>query len=229
MFPEMRKQHPSLTLDVFSSMKVYGWTKEADQGEFRSLYEAAAQPGVTLHGSVSQPLLLDHLSRTGLLLYPNTYPETSCIAAIEAQASGCVVVTSALAALNETVENDTTGICIKGDPQSDEYQRRFVAAVQGLLGNPSRMMQFSRAARERAFRIYNWAVIAAEWTEIFSQMLPQPVSQRWSGPLMLLQKTHEYLQNGNVNAASRVLSALKQTPFLQNEVEALKGKLSTWM
>jgi hypothetical protein len=46
---------------------------------------------------------------------------------------------------------------------------------------------------------------------------------------MLLQKTHEYLQKGNVNAASRVLTALEQTPFLQNEVEALKGKLSTWM
>jgi glycosyltransferase involved in cell wall biosynthesis len=229
MFPKMRKQHEPLTLDVFSSMKVYGWTDEADREEFRSLYEAAAQPGVTLHGSVSQPVLLDHLSRTGLLLYPNTYPETSCIAAIEAQASGCVVVTSALAALNETVENGTTGICVKGDPQSDDYQRRFVAAVQGLLGNPSRLAQFSRAARDRAFRIYDWAVIAAEWTSIFSQMLPQPVHQRWSGPLTLLQKTHEYLQNGNVSAAGRVLTELEQTPFLQSEVEALKGKLSTWM
>ena len=52
---------------------------------------------------------------------------------------------------------------------------------------------------------------------------------RWSGPLTLLQKSHEYLKNGNVTAASRVLTALEQTPFLSSEVEALKGKLSTWM
>ena len=91
------------------------------------------------------------------------------------------------------------------------------------------MEQFSHTARERAFRKYTWSSIAWEWTAILENMPTTPVHARWSGPLTLLQKTQTYLQNGNVNAATRVLTALDATPFFRNEVEALKGKLSTWM
>ena len=64
---------------------------------------------------------------------------------------------------------------------------------------------------------------------MFENMPAQPVHARVNGPLTLLQKTQDYLQNGKVGAASRVLAALDQTPFLRSEVDALKGKLSTWM
>ena len=229
MFPHMRSSVPGLELDVFSSMKVYGWTPEADQNAFGAIYETARQPGVNLHGGVAQSVLLKHLGTTGLFLYPNTFAETSCIAAIEAQASGCVVVTSALAALNETVQNGKTGVCLQGDPASAHYQREFITTVTSLLRNPARLAEFSHAAIRRAFQYYAWAGIASEWTEIFKGMPATVVHRRWTGPLSLLQKTHEYLEKGNVSAATRVLAGLEQTPFLKNEVEAVKGQLSTWM
>jgi glycosyltransferase involved in cell wall biosynthesis len=229
MFPRLRASFPDLRLDVFSSMKVYGWTAEADQKAFGSLYDAAVQTGVTWHGSQAQPELLKHLGRTGLFLYPNTFAETSCIAAIEAQASGCVVVTSARAALNETVEHGKTGICLKGEPKTEEYQREFIGIISALLRNPERMAAFSEAAIRRAFQGYTWKSIASEWTNIFESMPATAAHRRWSGPLSLLQKAHDYLEKGNVSAATRVLTALERTPFLKSEVEAVKGKLSTWM
>jgi len=229
MFPRLRASFTDLRLDVFSSMKVYGWTPEADQKAFGTLYDAAVQRGVTWHGSLAQPELLEHLGRTGLFLYPNTFAETSCIAAIEAQASGCVVVTSARAALNETVEHGKTGICIKGEPKTEEYQREFIGIISALLRNPARMAAFSEAATQRAFQQYTWKSIASEWTNIFESMPATAVHGRWSGPLTLLQKTNDYLEKGNVSAATRVLTALERTPFLRSEVEAVKGKLSTWM
>jgi hypothetical protein len=85
---------------------------------------------------------------------------------IEAQASGCVVVTSAKAALNETVEHGRTGICIKGDPKSDQYRREFISTVCELLRNRPLLERFSGAARERAFEKYRWSTIASEWTTI---------------------------------------------------------------
>jgi glycosyltransferase involved in cell wall biosynthesis len=224
IFPEMRALFPGLCLDVFSSMKVYGWTAQDDQEEFRSIYEAARQPGVTWQSSVPQPELLRSLGTCGLFLYPNTFDETSCIAAIEAQASGCVVVTSAKAGLKETVQDGKTGICLSGDPASAAYQREFVGTVGNLLNNPRRMAELSEAAKRRAFDYYTWRSVASEWTNIFQEMPAKPVHSRWSGPLSLLQKTHEFLEKGNVNAASRVLMAVEQTPFLKNEVEAAKRK-----
>ncbi len=229
MFPQMRNRIPNLSLDVFSSMQVYGWSREADQKAFGAMYAAAEQPGVTWHGSIAQPVLMEHLLRTGLFLYPNTFAETSCMAAIEAQACGAVVITTARAALTETVENGKTGICIPGEPSSATYQREFITAVSRLSANPARLAELSNAARERAFRTYSWSTIASEWTAIFEAMPAVPVHARWNGPLTLLQKTHDYIRNGNITAASRVLAALEQTPFLRQEVDALKGKLSTWM
>jgi len=229
MFPMMRQRVPTLRLDVFSSMKVYGWTDEADREAFGALYESAEQAGVSWHSSVPQPVLLQNLSRTGLFLYPNTFAETSCMAAIEAQACGAVVITTARAALNETVENGTTGICVRGEPATAEYQREFITTVTNLNRNPHRLEELSRNARERACAMYRWSGIASEWTDIFEQMPATPVHGRFNGPLSLLQKTHDYLQNGNVSAATRVLAALDETPFLRNEVDALKGRVSTWM
>jgi glycosyltransferase involved in cell wall biosynthesis len=229
MFPHMRQRIHTLRLDVFSSMKVYGWTDAADQKQFGATYEAARQPGVTWHGSIAQPELMKHLSNSGLFLYPNTFAETSCMAAIEAQACGAIVITTARAALTETVENGQTGICLPGEPSSPVYQHEFITTVTKLLQSPARLQELSNSARARAFRLYRWTTVAAEWTDIFETMPVRSVHARWSGPLTLLQKTHDYLRNGNVSAANRVLAALDDTPFLRNEVDALKGRLSTWM
>ena len=163
IFPEIRRRVDSAKLDVFSSMQVYGWSAEDDRKAFGVVYGAAEQDGVRWRGSVRQPLLIKELAETGLLLYPNTFEETSCIAAIEAQAAGCVVVTSAMAGLKETVAHDETGICIEGDPRSEAYQRQFIEASCGLMRNNDLFQRMSMAARDRAFRHYAWSSIPADF------------------------------------------------------------------
>ena len=214
-----------MTLDVYSSMRVYGWAADEDRKIYGQIYDAACQPGVTWHGSVCQSALLARLSQSGFLLYPNIFEETSCIAAIEAQACGAIVITSAWAGLNETVEHGKTGLCIAGDPHSEEYRREFIDSVRGLLANPERMLKLSDAARERALRLYSWDTIAREWAALFESMPAQVVHERWTGPLSLLQKCHEFLKNGNVSAAATVLSRLEQTPFFVSEVAALRKQV----
>ena len=225
MFPDIRRRVPEMTLDIFSSMKVYGWSEARDREAYGGLYTTAGQPGVNLRGSVAQTLLLEHMSRSGFLLYPNTFEETSCIAAIEAQACGAVVVTSAKAGLKETVDSPRTGICISGDTASREYRRQFVETVAELAANPERMRKMSAAARKRAMEHYAWSVIATEWTFLFEEMETKPVSRRWAGPLMLLDKGHQYLAKGNRSAVAQVLGRLEAMPFFEGEVRILREKL----
>jgi glycosyltransferase involved in cell wall biosynthesis len=225
VFPEIRRRVNAATLDVFSSMQVYGWNSDDDRKAFGAVYGAAEQVGVQWRGSVCQPELLQVLARTGLLLYPNTFEETSCIAAIEAQASGCVVITSEKAGLVETVAHGETGICINGDPRSESYQRQFIEACCGLMRNGDLFHGMSVAARNRAFRRYAWSSIAFEWTSILESITPVPVSGRFSGPLCLLERAHEYIRSGNRVAARRILSHLEATPFLAAEVARLQSEL----
>lgn len=222
IFPEIRARVPQMKLEVFSSMKVYGVAKDADEALHGKIYKLTKQAGVKWPGSLPQPDLLSRLSGKGFLLYPNIFEETSCIAAIEAQASGAVVITSAKAGLNETVQHGVTGVCLPGDPHGTSYQREFIETVCGLLAQPERMLEFSRNARERAFRMYTWATIASEWLSLFEQMKPKAVTGRYAGPLCLLEKTHSYLNTGNVVAARRVLTELDRTPFFRKEAEALR-------
>ncbi len=170
IFPEIRKAVPEAELHLFTSMAVYGMDKSEDEARYGELYARARQPGVRLRGSVSQADLARELGECALMLYPNHFPETSCIAAIEAQAAGVPVVTSQLGALPETVADGETGICIEGDARSAEYRQAFVESAINLLIDPDRLAKMSRAARERAFERYPWSRIAEEWLQEFERI-----------------------------------------------------------
>jgi glycosyltransferase involved in cell wall biosynthesis/Tfp pilus assembly protein PilF len=164
LFPAIRERCPDAELKVFSSMRVYGVGDAEDRATFEDIYRRAEQPGVTLVGTVPQPALARELESCRILAYPNHWPETFCIAAIEAQAAGCPVLTSAVGALPETVGDG--GLCLDGDPRSPAYQQAFVNAAVELLNNDDRWNAFSLRARSRAVPFFSWAAIAAEWEQL---------------------------------------------------------------
>ncbi|HEX4141501.1 MAG TPA: glycosyltransferase family 4 protein [Candidatus Methylacidiphilales bacterium] len=87
-------------LFVCSSLQVYGVPEEP---KYELIYQRArALEGVEYLGSVNQERLREVAATCRALAYPCIFPETSCIAAMEAMASGCVVVGTSLGALPET-------------------------------------------------------------------------------------------------------------------------------
>lgn len=169
LFPEIRARIPEAELFVYSGMAVYQMPREQEERRFGALYKLADQPGVVLKGNVSQMELAEAMMSSSLLAYPNYFPETSCITAIEAMAAGIPVVTSRLGALPETLEG--AGVFIEGDPRSPEYQRSFVNEVVGILTDTGRWKTVSEIGRRRAMEIYPWSSVARRWDEVFRSML----------------------------------------------------------
>jgi len=88
-------------LKVFSSLKAYQVIEERD--EWEPLYRRCAETaGVEYVGSVTQSEVARQLRSVNILAYPNTFAAISCIAVMEALASGCFVVTSNWEYLPET-------------------------------------------------------------------------------------------------------------------------------
>ena len=56
--------------------------------------ERARSLGVQYHGMQSHAELARAMAGAGFYLYPTNYPETSCIALMQAQAAGAIPVTS---------------------------------------------------------------------------------------------------------------------------------------
>jgi glycosyltransferase involved in cell wall biosynthesis/Tfp pilus assembly protein PilF len=218
LFPRIRAACPDAELDVFSSMQVYGVSAADDRKQFRGLYRKAKQPGVHLIGTVPQAELAARLGEVRILAYPNHYPETFCVAAIEAQAAGCAVVTSALGALPQTVGDG--GLCIPGDPRSAPYQEAFVAACVGLLTDDARWQAMSERALARAWEHYTWPQIGDEWETLLRAALTvEP-------PVVARVAVH--LSAGRAALAQRMLQAEARPSVVAADVWALLLALAAW-
>lgn len=173
MFSRLIEKKPELELHLYTSFKVWGKSKEWDQQMASSLYaKAKNQKGVFLHQPLTHHALAKKLQEGTLWLYPmHSAPETkfqaetSCIAAIEAQAAGLPVIATAEGALPETIVNDHTGLLIAGNPYDIDFQEKFIESTLNLLDDPEKLKQFRQEARQRVQEQYTWKAVAKQWNE----------------------------------------------------------------
>ncbi|MDD5434800.1 MAG: glycosyltransferase family 4 protein, partial [Nitrospira sp.] len=174
VFPRIRASIPDAELHVYSGMSVYQMSEEQENRKFGEIYKLAEQPGVFLKKNVAQRELADAMLSSSIMAYPNSFPETSCISAIEAMAAGLPVVTSRSGALTETLEG--VGIFVHGNPMTTEYQDTFVTEVINILNDRERRETISEKSRRRALDFYKWGCVANNWDEEFKARLKLIVS-----------------------------------------------------
>lgn len=118
-----------LHLDVYSSFSIYG---RGNQDEpYKPLFERCRNhPAIAYHGAVSNIEVREALRKTHIFAYPSIWPETSCIAAIEAMSARNIVVCPDFAALSETAELSPT-YRFKEDP--NEHAISFYYMLKWII------------------------------------------------------------------------------------------------
>ena len=119
--------------------------------------------------------------RAGVWAYPTWFSETSCITAMEAQAAGLMIVSSAIAALPETVGRRGSlidwGDPLRSDPRTPlrEYRDAFIADVVSAMNSPDGRWhrrdgfgyeQLAEIAREA----FSLDTLADEWSEMLTEI-----------------------------------------------------------
>ena len=100
-FPKILAENDKVYLKVFSSLKIYGWD-EKDK-VFEPLYKKLKDmKNVEYSPNVSNDEIRAELINSHIFAYPNIWPESSCLAAIEAMSAKNLLVLPNLAALKET-------------------------------------------------------------------------------------------------------------------------------
>lgn len=174
MLKKLRELHPEVHLEVYSGYDVYGGGQGHDIESFENFAkQIAADPTITLHRNVTQKALAQGFLESSILFYPNCFPETSCITALEAQAAGCVVLSSNLAALPETVGD--CGILVDGVPGSSEYQNAFISAADKLLSDDLLWQTLSLKSIKKIRKEYSWSQIALKFADL---TLPKDLKQQ---------------------------------------------------
>ena len=116
-------------------------------------------------GSLTKEQWYELLCTSGMMLYPTSFPEISCINALEAQACGLPIITSANFALVDTVADKNN--LIQNNPKSDEYQNAMIARAKRLVSNDFEYKLSQRKGRNHVEGVYEWKTIAKEWEEFF--------------------------------------------------------------
>lgn len=157
-------------LDVYSSFSIYGW-KERDK-EYKDLIERCIEhKGITYHGAVPNAEVRKALQKAHIFAYPSIWPETSCIAAIEAMSAGCLVVCPNFGALPETTSNFS--IMYPWSSDIREHANRFGGALYNAIESfPSSSVQnMLKYQKNYIDTFYNWDLRMQQWNGLFNEML----------------------------------------------------------
>lgn len=170
MWPLLRAKVPDAELHLcrYSSMyDAQGWGKVCAKFDERVADVHARVGGITYLGELGKPALYKAIAESAVMWYPGVaaFAETSCIAAIEAQANGTPFVGSFKGALPETVPH---GVLIKGDADEDpEYHEASTNAVAEFLDGCRRQSfayrQVINAGRKHVQPHYTYDAIAEDW------------------------------------------------------------------
>jgi len=123
----------------------------------------------TLPGRLCQTILPTYYAAADVCVVPSHY-EPFGLVAIEAMSSGTPVVASDVGGLQFTVVCEETGLFA---PVQDIPA--FTAAIDRILLNPEWRDQLGSAGRERVISKFSWDGVASELSELYTQLLEQPL------------------------------------------------------
>jgi len=155
-------------LDVFSSFSIYGWNQR--DKPYEALFEKIkAHPNMTYHGFQPNDVVREHLKKAHIFAYPSIWPETSCIAALEAMSAGCAVVCPNMGALPETVNK--FGLMYPWTEQNRVHANVFANTLYGTIKEIQNMQERMKIQKIFVDNFYNWELTVAQWEGLLKGVL----------------------------------------------------------
>jgi len=170
-FVELCKRHNDITLDVYSSFKIYGW--EDRDAQYQELFDICRNhPNIKYHGTVSNDEIREALLSADIFAYPSIWKETSCLSLIEAMSAGLLCIHPNLAALSETSMGLTWMY------QWNEDANAHAGGFMQVLHQGIEVMRNQREAIEadlklqkiQVDRVHGWNNKANEWKALLESI-----------------------------------------------------------
>lgn len=164
-FDYLSNKYDNLHLDIYSSFAIYGWGQR--DAEYKELIDLCKKhPNITYHGARPNEEVREKLKEAHIFAFPSIWPETSCIAAIEAMSAGCLVVAPDYAALPETLLGQ--GWLYRYDEDKQRHLNLFTTYLNHAIVNVNKID--SIAIKSYADPNYNWDFRIKQWEELFESL-----------------------------------------------------------
>lgn len=160
-------------LTVYSSTIIYGKDfSDSTMRGYQPLFDRCRQhPRIRYVGYGLNQAVRRNLQNSHLWVYPNTFPETSCISAIEAASAGCQVITTRLGALQETLGDNACFVDYNSNKL--ELAATFARVLdQQLHRYNSTNPQWQNQAL-LFDKLYSWHTRIQEWKILLNQLVAE--------------------------------------------------------
>lgn len=155
-YVQLLQKYPDLKLDVYGSADLWG-RKEMLQTE-----EISRQlPNLTFHGKVSQTIISEAFRSAGVCVVPSIWFDPFPLTALEAQVSGCPVVTFDVGGLPEGLRHGETGLVV-----DDVSEEGLIRGLDALLSDTDRLQQMSRDCLKSQRAYFDWTRVAQEIADL---------------------------------------------------------------
>lgn len=154
------KTKKKLTLKVFSSFKMYGDKTQDEQ--YSDFFRALSQvDGIKINNSISMKDLAYEFASSSFVLFPNTYHESFNMNCVQAQAAGCIPISTNSGAMNERIEHGYNGFLIK-EPNilNIDTMNNFVSEVDRILNLSEDHLYLIRLQARKTAEQYDYIKIA---------------------------------------------------------------------
>ena len=170
VFKKINKEN--VELNVCSSTIIYGKKfHDSYEKKFQKLFDDCKNTkNVNFHGYKSNSSILEMLKEVHIFSYPSIWAETSCIAAIEAMAAGCEVVTTNLGALKETCSPFAKFVNFEKNLHNLElnYLSSLIDSINNFWSEDNQ--QKLKKQREKINQIYSWETRKVEWIDFLKKI-----------------------------------------------------------
>lgn len=169
VFERLCEYHENIKLHVFSSFEIYGW-KERDRPYEELFYRCKNHPNIEYYGTVSNDEIREQLKKMHIFAYPSIWPETSCLAAIEAMSAKCVTVVPNYAALTDTCNR--WGTTYQWNEDHTEHARIFMQVLHDTIVTYRQRNMEKFLIHQKGFydTFYNWDFIKSQWETLLTKL-----------------------------------------------------------
>jgi glycosyltransferase involved in cell wall biosynthesis len=156
-------------LHIYSSNIIYGkGYQDMMVGTYKHLHRCKIMKNVVYKGFALNKAVRKAVQDAHILAYPSIYEETSCLAAIEAGAAGCKIVTTNLGALPETCDKWATFVDYKYGDDLKELSKNYADVLNTEINN----FQTTNIKEQSDWfnNYYSWNNRAEEWNNLIEQI-----------------------------------------------------------
>ena len=161
IYTNIKQKYNNASLNIYSGLNIYQQEESTNFTEFNKM------ESVNCNFGISQTKLATELYNIEYLTYPNIFQETSCISILQAMACGCLIITSNLGALKETMNgmNEYIDINLYAFDQ-EKYLINFINKLDNLINlNDNIKTILIEKNREHIKQNYTWNVICKKFEE----------------------------------------------------------------